>query len=90
VVEDATLDAAGDGSVVSHLSSDSEESQGRSSSLAAEGDGQRRRCIINGSRVGWLEEDREVFLGCDSEDEQTVLTVLIIYRCGDVCFQVWC
>ena len=39
---------------------------------------------------GLLEEGREVFLGCDSEDEQTVLTVLIIYRCGDVCFQFWC
>jgi len=90
VAEDDTLDAVGDGNVVSHLSSDSEESQGRSSSLVAERDGQRRRCNINDSRVGWLEEGREVFLGCDSEDEQTVLTVLIIYRCGDVCFQFWC
>jgi hypothetical protein len=72
------------------LSSDSEESQGRPSSRVAEGDGQRMRCNINGSRVGWLDEGREVFLGCDSEDEQTVLTVLIIYRCGDVCIQFRC
>ena len=33
---------------------------------------------------------REVFLGCNSKDEQTVLTVLIIYRCGEVCFQFRC
>lgn len=90
VADDDTLDVAGDGNDVSHLSSDSEESQGRSSSLVAERDGQRRRCNINGSRVGGLEEGREVFLGCDSEDEQTELTVLIIYRSGDVCFQFWC
>ena len=59
MAEDDTLDAVGDGNVVSHLSSDSEESQGRSSSLVAERDGQRRRCNINNSRVGWLEEGRE-------------------------------
>lgn len=34
-----------------------------------------------------VQEVREEFLGCDSKDEQTVLTVLIIYRCGEVCFQ---
>jgi len=52
VAEDATLDAAGDGNAVSHLSSDSEESQGRPSSLVAEEDGQRSRCSIDGSKGG--------------------------------------
>lgn len=33
------------------------------------------------------QKTREVFQGCDSKDEQTVLHVPIIYRCGDVCYQ---
>lgn len=37
-----------------------------------------------------VQKVREEFLGCDSKDEQTVLTVLIIYRCGEVCFQFRC
>jgi hypothetical protein len=80
VAEDDTLDEAGDGNVVSHLSSDSEESQGRPSSLVAEGDGQRRRCNINGSKGGLVRGGQGGIPGCDSEDEQTVLTVPIIYR----------
>ena len=37
-----------------------------------------------------VQKVREEFLGCDSKDEQTVLTALIIYRCGEVCFQFRC
>ena len=54
VTEDSTLDAAGDGNVVSHLSSDSGESQGRplSALLVAGWDSQRRRRDIDDSRGG--------------------------------------
>ena len=43
--EDPALDGAGDGNATSHLASDSTEPRLELSSLAAEGDGQRRQDI---------------------------------------------